>query len=350
MSGGSSEEKNLPPSEKKLREARRKGQIAKAPDLVTAATTVALLGYVFGAADWMAGRMRSAMLAAADLAVLPFDDACRLLLPTLGRIVVQTAGPALGVTVLAVVVSSVAANGGFLLTLEPLMPKLSHLDPIKGIGKLFALKSLVELLKSVVKAVVLGIVGVELALGAAGTLVQLPFCGPGCIGRTASGVLRPLVETACGLYLVSGGLDLMLQKWLFRRDMKMSTTEQKRERKDQDGDPHVRGAQRNIRREAASGTKLGLSRATIIIAGAGATLGLRYVRGETGLPTVVARSRDADSAAEMMASARRARMPVYWDNRLAVEMAAVMRAGQRIKPEFFQRVAEALYSSGAVNS
>lgn len=348
MSGGSSEEKNLPPSEKKLREARRKGQIAKAPDLVTAATTVALLGYVFGAADWMAGRMRSAMLAAADLAVLPFDDACRLLLPTLGGIVVQTAGPALGVTVLAVVVSSVAANGGFLLTLEPLMPKLSHLDPIKGIGKLFALKSLVELLKSVVKAGLLGAVALKLALMAAGTLVQVPFCGPGCIGLTAAAILRPLVMAASGLYLVSGGLDMLLQRWLFMRDMKMSVTEQKRERKDQDGDPHVRGAQRNVRREASTGERLGLARATVVIGGTGNALGLRYVRGETGFPTVVCRARGEEAATLMVTEARRAALPVYWDNGLADAMAAVLRAGMRIKPEFFQRVAQALYASGAI--
>ncbi len=348
MSGSSTEEKTLPPTAKKLRDARIKGQLAKAPDMVTAAAGIALLGYVFGAADWIGDKMRGGLLAAADLVTLPFDDALRLLVPTLGGVLVQTAGPALALTVLAVVASGVAVNGGFLLTLEPLMPKLSHLDPIKGIGNLFALKSLVELLKSVVKAGLLGAVALKLALAAAGTLVQVPFCGPGCIGLTAAAMLRPLVAAASGLYLVSGGLDMLLQRWLFLRDMKMSVTEQKRERKDQDGDPHVRGAQRNVRREATTAERLGLARATMMIGGTGNALGLRYVRGETGFPTVVCRARGEEAAALMVAEARRAALPLYWDNALADAMALVLRAGVRIKPEFFQRVAQALYASGAI--
>lgn len=350
MSGESSEEKNLPASEKKLRDARNKGQIAKAPDMVTAFTAVTLLGYVFGASGWIGERLRTAMLATGDAVAMPFDEATRVLLPALASVIAQVVGPALALGVLSVVVASVLVNGGFMLTLEPLTPKFSNLDPIKGVGKLFALKGFIELAKSIVKAVVLGVVAVELALGAAGTLVQLPFCGQGCVGRTVWDMLRPLVEAACGMYVVSGGFDMLLQKWLFKHEMKMSATEQKRERKDQDGNPHVRGAQRSIRREAATAEKLGLGQATVLIGGNAAAIGVRYVKDGNGFPTVVCRARDGASAATMAEEARRAGIPLYWDDALSAAMSAVLRSGMHVKVEFFQDVARALFASGAIRS
>lgn len=350
MSGGSSEEKNLPPSAKKLRDARQKGQIAKAPDLVAALVSVAAIGYLLGAADWITGQLRNGITTAADAAQLPFPDAVRVLLAALGQAIALTVGPLLALTLLAVVVGSVAGNGGFLLVLDPLKPKLETLDPIKGLGKLFKLKNLIELLKSLIKAALFGTVGLKLALAASPSLVGLPGCGPRCIGPVTSAMLRPMAGAACGLYLLAGVCDLLLQKWLFKRDMKMSVTEQRRERKDQDGDPFVRRAQRQRRREAATGVQLGLQQATLLIAGDDAAVGLRYVRGETDFPTVVCKGGTPDKAAPLVAQARGGRLPVFWDNALAQGLATKLKPGDRISQEFFQRVAQALYSTGVVRA
>ncbi|WP_204280959.1 EscU/YscU/HrcU family type III secretion system export apparatus switch protein, partial [Serratia marcescens] len=68
-----------------------------------------------------------------------------------------------------------------------------------------------------------------------------------------------------------------IQRWLFLRDMKMSATELKREFKEQEGDPHVKGAHRRQRQESAGLPRTGLKQATILIRGQGVAVGLRYV-------------------------------------------------------------------------
>ena len=350
MGGSSSEEKNLPASAKKLRDARAKGQIAKAPDLVTAFASVAAIGYLMVGSGTIGEYLRQAITLTADLVVLPFPDALRLVFMLLWQTAMLVVGPLLAVVLLAVVIGSVAANGGFMLVMDPLMPKLETLDPIKGFGKLFKLKNLVEVLKSILKAIVLGTVAVKMALAAATPLMNVPNCGMRCIGPLSSGMFRPMLSAACGLYLLSGVIDLLLQKWMFKREMKMSVTEQRRERKDQDGDPYVRRAQRQRRREAATAIPLGLNRATLLVAGDDAAIGLRYVRGETDFPTVVCKAAGLSKAETMVATARGARTPVFWDNEFALALTAKLKPGDRIAQEFFQRVAQALYSTGVVRN
>ncbi len=350
MSGDSSEEKTLPPSAKKLRDAREKGQIAKAPDLITALAGVAVIAYLYGSADWIMERLRATITVAADRAPLPFDEALRQIATNLGHLAFQVLAPVLALTLLAVVGGSMLVNGGFMLVLEPLKPKLETLNPIKGIGNLFAMKALVELLKSIVKAVLFGAVAVRLALTSAVSLVHLPSCGTRCTGPVTSGMLQPLIATACAVYLAAGVADLLLQKWLFKRDMKMSVTEQKRERKDQDGDPFVRRAQRQRRREAATSVQLGFDRATIIIGGDDAALGLRYKKGETDFPVVVCRGVRDTAPADLVRQARAAATPLFWDNALAIAMCARHKPGDRILAEYFPRVAQALFASGAVRN
>ncbi len=348
MAGDSSEEKNLPASAKKLRDARGKGQIAKAPDLLTALSGVAVIGYLYGSIEHILELMRNGISTTGDTITLPFHEAIRLIFAVLGDMVLEIVGPVLALTLTAVVLGSMLLNGGFMLVTDPLMPKLETLDPIKGIGKLFKMKAFVELLKSILKAIVLGTITFKMALAASPALVHLPGCGPRCLGPVTSEMLRPLISVACLVYIVAGVADLLLQKWLFARDMKMSVTEQKRERKDQDGDPHVRRAQRQRRREAATSPQLGVDRASLILGGDDAAIGLRYKRGETDFPVVVCRTNKPEGASAMIAHAREVKTPVFWDNDFALQMCAKMKPGDRIAPEFFQRVAQALYSTGVV--
>ena len=142
--------------------------------------------------------------------------------------------------------------------------------------------------------------------------------------------------------------DLLLLSQIEAREMRMTTTEVKRERKDQDGNPQIKGAIRRQQRESAQGgPKLGFDRATLLICGQGQVVGLRYVRGETDFPLVVCRATGA-RADEFVANGRAHALPVFWDDDLARMMLMKLQLGRPVTAEFFQRVAQVLYASGAV--
>jgi type III secretion protein U len=106
-------------------------------------------------------------------------------------------------------------------------------------------------------------------------LVEIPTCGLRCAGPVFATLLTLLLLTSVGMFLLLGGLDIGLQRWLFRREMRMTKSEQKRERKESDGDPMIR--QHRLRdHRTSSRSKTGLRNATFIVRSADTVLAMRY--------------------------------------------------------------------------
>ena len=289
------------------------------------------------------------MLATGEADGLGFSGALGQVVPAAARTLALVAAPALATAVLSTVLAGMLVNKGFLFAVEPLKPKLDNVNPVAGFKRVFGLKSWIELGKSLVKAALLGGALVLLWQDAVGVVVGVPACGARCIGPALAATLQPLLAAAVALYLASGLLDLLIQRWLFLREMRMTVTEMKRERKDTNGSPHVRGAQRRLRNEAAQGApKTGLRHATLLICGPQEAVGLHFVRGETALPVVVCRTSDGARAAGLVAAARAAVVPMFWDKGLAADLARAVPVGQVITKRFFQPVTMALFASGAV--
>ena len=345
MSGDSSEEKSHPASSKKLDEQRKKGKIAKAPDLLLALTTGALIGYVLLTAKSIAARLQGLITTAERCIELDFNHGARIMLAEVQSALLECALPGLLITVTTAVLGSMIINKGFLFSLEPVMLKLDKLNPVSGFKNLFKLNNIIEFVKSVVKMLLLGGALVGVARGAFGALLELPACGPSCIPPMLHSMLTPLFLAAVVFYLASGVVDVLLQKWLFMRDMRMTKTEVKRESKDTNGNPLIKGQQRRLRQEdAQSGGRLGLAQATLMICTEGSSIGLRYVQGETPLPLVVCRAVGGKSK-QMIDAARAQRLPMFWDRWLATELAAGVMVGKVITVKFFPRVAQAILAS-----
>ena len=345
MSGDSSEEKSLPPSEKKLRDEREKGKVAKAPDLMVAITTGALIGYVWVAAPSMSREMQEAIAIAGHCVELDFDHGARTMLAETQSLLIMFGLLPLLIAVVSVVIASILINRGFVFATEPLVPKPETLNPVAGLKNLYKMKSWVELVKSLVKAVLFGAALVEIARAAIGPLVEAPVCSPGCLPSMLRSILTPLLGVGCVFYMVSGVLDLLIQRWLFRHDMRMTKTEKKQENKSTNGNPQIKGQLRRLRRESAQAGRTGLSQATVIICTAGLSIGLRYVKGETGLPLVVCRAA-GEASKKMVTDARTNRLPVFWDGPLATDLAKKIQVGQTITQPFFTRCAQAILASG----
>jgi type III secretion protein U len=348
MANDQSEEKTLPPTRKKLRDAREKGQVARSRDLTSGVSLVGAIGFLMLGSGTIVAASVAMFETAGNVAAGDFTTGLRAVSAAVAQAALRSVLPLLVLGPVLVIIASMVMLRGIPFATDPLVPRMEKINPAEGFRRLFRLRSLVELVKSLIKMVLVATLAVVVLAGGLDALVQAPTCGLGCV----QGVLRalgvPLLSGVAVVFLVAGLIDLGLQRWLFLRDQKMSPSEAKRERKDMEGDPHLRRERRRIMREAvrlAGG--LGLRRATVVVHdGSGITIGLRYKLNEMPAPVVVCRAQ-GERAATMLAEAREFRLPSAEDASLAASLYPVP-PGHGIPENLFRPVALALARAGVV--
>lgn len=344
---GETEERNLPASDKKLRDARRKGQTAKSQDLTTGIVLMVAVAWLAFSIDAQIVRVEALFH---QVARRMHTEPLAELWPDLhGHAIAILMGlgvPLLLTTLAAAVLANLSVMGGFIFSVEPLTPKYEKIDPVSGAKRLFSMRSVVEFLKALVKLAFLAVAFVIIFRAGIDALLQSSACGPACIRASMEGLLHPLIVTAILIFLAVGSVDVLVQQWLFKRDMKMSRSELKRERRDAEGDPAIQQQRRQQRREMQThNTKLGIDRASILVGRAdGWVVGIRYVRGETSVPVIVCRT-GPEGGAAMVAQARSMQIPVVADAALATAIARAARNGDPVPSTQFQRVADLLVAA-----
>jgi type III secretion protein U len=348
MAGDQAEEKTLPPSKKKLRDAREKGQVARSKDLTSGVSLAGGLGFLMLGGGGITAASAAMMATAGNVAAGNFALGLSAIWAAVVQAALRSVLPLLVLGPVLVVVASMVMLQGIPFSTDPLVPRAEKISPAEGFKRLFKLRSLIELLKSLVKLVLIVVLAVAMLAGGLNALMQVPACGVGCIPGIVHALAVPLLAGVAGVFLISGLVDVGLQRWLFRRDQKMSPSEAKRERKDMEGDPLLRRERRRIMREAvrlAGG--LGLRRANVVVHdGGGITIGLRYKINEMPAPVVVCRARGG-RAEGMLAEAREMRLPSTEDPDLAAGLYRVP-PGHGIPEHLFRPVALALSRAGVV--
>ncbi|WP_110693107.1 EscU/YscU/HrcU family type III secretion system export apparatus switch protein [Salinicola halophyticus] len=346
MSEQPSEEKTLPPSTKKLRDARKKGQVSKSADLVTAMVMLACTLYIAVSASDIIARVRGLLDTTAQLYTEPFDSLWPRLVAQAGEVLLLSVLPLVALTFVIIVLTNIVVSQGFVFATEPVLPKAEKIDPVQGFKRIFSVRGLTEFLKSLFKMLALAVALVIVYRLGLQSLMESSSCGFGCIQGTFIDLLQPLVITALIAFLLVGGFDVMLQRWLFRRDQRMTKTEQKRERKDQEGDPTMNQERRKRRREMHQlNAKVGVQHASMMIGTEdGWLVGIRYVRGETPVPLVTCKA-DPSQAAALLVSSIPRHIPRSADAELAKSIARRAGNGDPIPDGTFQSVADLLVAA-----
>lgn len=341
-----SEERNLPPSARKLRQAREKGQVAKSKDATTAVVMSVCTLYVVIALPGVIARIDKLIDQISNTYGQAFQELWPRFVATGLAIVFHAIAPLVLIAALAVVVTNIIVMQGLVFSGDPVTPKPERINPAEGVKRIFSIRQVIELLKSLVKMVALMAALVVVYRTHLPALMQSALCDQGCIRATFIGLMRPLIVTALLAFIVVGVLDVFMQRWLFRRDQRMSRTEQKRERKDQQGDPTFRRERRRRGHEMLTGGKTGLRNASIVIGTPdGWAVGIRYAPDEVNVPFLA--SRDRGRAAEV--AIRRAQsigLPLATDAILAEFIADNSAPGNPIPEAAFQDVANALVAAG----
>ncbi|CAM3428512.1 type III secretion system export apparatus subunit SctU [Paracidovorax anthurii] len=291
-------EKTEEPTTKKLKDARKKGQTAKSQDIVVAAILGASLLVLTGAGPMLYDRLRRIVTTALEQGIQARDT--QQLLALLSSMVLDGMVVAFGMVIVSVLVGALALmpQVGFMITFEPLTPKFDSLNPAEGLKKMFNARALIEFAKSVLKAVVLGAVLWKIVTGLVPLLVGSVYLTPEASGKIAWSALLHLFSFACLVFVVIGPVDYGLQHWLFIRDQRMSKDDVKRENKDSEGDPHLKGHLKSLREEmATSPPQERVPGATVVVTNpTHYAVALRYEAGVTPLPVVVAKGMDEQAA------------------------------------------------------
>ena len=341
-----SEEKALPASEKKIRDARKKGQVLHSPDMVSGIVILFCTLYLFYVAPRLQVKIDVLLDEASHIYERPFADVWYRLSTVAVYALWTTVLPILGITIVAILATNVAITRGFVFSVKPVEPDFSRVSPASGLKRLTSLKSIIEFGKALFKILALSVAFSVVFHAGLKALFQAPTCGFMCLHALSLSMLKTTAFIAIAAFIVMGTFDVFLQRWLFMREMRMTKSESKREHKDTEGDPLIRQERRKLA-GLVGATKTGLSNAALLIGDGGSgAVGIRYVRGETPVPLIACRATGAAGAA-MRDQARKKGIPLTIDVPLAADLERTP-IGAPVPDRLFQQVANALVADGLI--
>jgi len=338
-------EKTEQPTPKKIKDARKKGQVFKSKDIVqallflTAAAVVTMGGsaYVselsglmkeFFQPDVMIGTMpQNAMLARTGYA---WSKVLILMAPLLG----------------ALVIVSVAGNFIQVKSLfapEVIKPKFEKLNPISGFKNIFfSPNTYLELAKNLIKFIVVLWV---LYLAIKGSLRDIIPTAGMRLDQTASlagRLMNSMMFKVGAVFAVLGAADFMIQKKLFMKKMKMSKEEVKQEYKEQEGDPHIKHMRKHLMHQLMHGSVAqNVPKATAVVANpTHLAVAIRYEEASMQAPRITAKGQDS-MALKIIEIAKEHKVPVVRNIGLA-HVLIDLEIGHEIPEDLYEAVAEVL--------
>lgn len=343
MAEGSTGEKTEQPTPKRIRDAREKGQVAKSQEVVTTISLVSVIAYL-----WAAGGLIQEEI------ILMFDEIPRLIngdfrvnsytgLTLIFQHTLSVLLPVLGVAIGSAILSNYIQIGS-IFAFESITPKLEKISPASGFKKIFSMKSIVELIKSILKILFLSFLLTLVIYNSVGPLVHALPCGLPCMILLTQDALGRLFIFSAFAFILVAGADLLYQRHSYTKSLMMTKDEVKREYKESEGDPHIKSKRRQLAQELIMGD-----------GGAGATrkstalvtnpthfsVAIAYRPDEFPLPVVVAKGTNRHAYFLRM-TAEEAGVPVFRNIRLAQALYAETEVNQFVPEHLFDIIAEIL--------
>ena len=340
--GGQSGEKTEPPSPKKLRDARQKGQVAKSQEVVMTATMFAAIAYIW--ATWSTTLSKlielfdvSAMLTKGDFRVNAIQGI--VMAARTSMIIVL---PLLGLVMAAAIASNYLQIGS-IFSFESITPKLDKLSLAAGVKRIFSKKQLVEVLKSIAKILFLSLLLFVVIKGAIGPYVYSLACGLPCVADLTGSLLGRIFLFSAFAFLIVSVADFTFQKRAYTKNLMMTKEEVKREYKESEGDPEIKGKRKQLAQELLMEDDGAVARKStaIVVNPTHFAVAILFKEGKTPLPMVVAKGRDRH-AHFIRTEAESAGVPVFRNAQLARTLYAQTNVSDFVPDELFAAIAEVL--------
>ena len=335
-------EKTEDPTAKRRDDARKKGQIGRSQEISAA---FVLLGGFFA----MKVLGASIYTEIANYTVYIFghlnqDVDTESVMQLFLGIMVVLAKTALPIMVIIMVIG-LAINlfqVGVNFTTEPLEFKFDNLNPITGFGRIFSKRSLVELIKSIIKIVIIGFFIYRYLMAEVLQMPKLIYLDLYASMQRMADIIFTLSFQICGVFLIMAVLDLLYQKWQNTQELKMSKQDVKEEMKQTEGDPQIKGKIRQKQRQMAMQRMMReVPKADVIVTNpTHFAVALQYSKGMTA-PVVIAKGKDL-VAQRIKEVAREAHVTIVENRPLARALYASVEIGFSVPQDLYKSVAEVL--------
>ena len=346
MSGDADDaEKSHEPSQKRLDEARKRGDVPRSIDLSTAA--------IYGGAALavtVSGRFALDRFGAVAINLIEQSDRMAQDLfasaraPTMG-ILIGLAVPLLPLLLVPMggAVFAIAVQRGFIVAPDRIIPKWSRISPLTNLGQKFRREGLFSFGKSLLKLIAVGMLVLAMVPQFTGSLLMSPHFSAGQTGLLMMQILLQFLFMAFLVSLGFGAADYGWQWRQHRRRNMMTRQDMVEEHRDSEGDPHVKGQRRQKGREIASSQMLqDVARADVVLVNpTHYAVALKWRRGDTSAPICLAKGVD-DIAARIREKAAEAGVPIHRDPPAARAIYATVEVGHPIRREQYKSVAAAI--------
>jgi flagellar biosynthesis protein FlhB len=339
-----SQDRNLPASERKLKKARDDGQVSRSTDLSHLAVLAAGALAVMLLAPLLFEQLKLDLVQQ-----LTFDAASVMQSGAmLTRLSNSTTVGVIGCAAFAAIVAgativSAVASGGWVSSLKPLMPDFSRVNPLKGFGNLFTKKRLLDTAKMLVMMCVLFSIAAVFLSNGMPTLTSL-------ILQPSTSAIAHLTQWLTGgigllllVILMAAMIDVPLQSFLHKDQMKMSHQEVKEEGKESDGNPQMKGHIRKRQRELSQkGSINAVPKADFIVMNpTHFAVAIRYDESTMGAPRVISKGADL-LALKIRDIAKQHSIPVLQSPMLARALYANAELDKDIPATLYTAVAQVL--------
>ncbi|WP_152219186.1 flagellar biosynthesis protein FlhB [Pseudomonas sp. SCB32] len=339
----SAQEKTEEASQQKLKKSRKDGQVSRSKDL---STTLSLLGTLIAlkvcVLHFYDGLKEGFALSFIDLrhSEIGLDD-----LPlVLGHHIVlfiTTLLPLLVTPLLVVLFSMIP--GGWIFSSKNFMPKLSKLNPITGLGRIFSMQNWTELAKSLLKiAVLIAVALYQLHAALPGLLALQRGDVQGSIGA-AFGTFYDITLSLLVVFILFSLIDIPIQYFFFKKKLRMTKQERKEEHKNQEGRPEVKARIRQLQRQLVQRqiNKVIKTADVVIVNPVHFAVALRYDPKKAQAPYVVAKGLD-ETALYIRKMAKAHDLEVLELPPLARAIYATTQVNQQIPAQLYKAVAHVL--------
>lgn len=343
-------EKTEPATSKKLNEVRKEGQVAKSKEIITAVSLMSLFiilkvylsklgtGLINVYKDIYNSISKVIEQSSDGLPVKTAMAVSQQVITDIIKLVI----PILLVAIVIAVLGNMLQQS-WMITSKPLQPKLSKISPLSGFKRMFSVRQLVELIKSIAMISIIMIVVYTTIKSKMNVLLTFYDIGLNAALATVGNIIIDLGIKISAVFLVVGFVDLIYQRHKFKNDNMMTKQEVKDEFKNTEGDPQVKGQIRRRMQEVSRRRMMQqLPEADVVITNpTHFAVALKYEPNEGKAPVVIAKGADY-LAFQIKDKAKEYNIAIVENKPLARILYHNIDIGMEIPPELYQAVAEIL--------
>lgn len=338
-----SEDKTEQPTVKKLKDARKEGQVSKSADLTGAVSMGAVLLLLAAGSSYLQSSLREIVTIATQFVAGDHSITnMHVQLLKMVRAAVNPVVPCVCAAALAALVVQ-AIQVGVKVAMKPVVPNLSAIDPMSGLKRIFSRRTVVEMVKMLLKVALVGVVAYYTVRSLFPLIVGSLYQPLESLQQLVGTVVLRLALIITAFFILVGLADVRLQLGLFIKKMMMTKDEVKREYKQREGDPQIKQERRRLAREYVTGpppaSRVHLAN-MMIVNPTHYAVAIRYAPDEHPLPRVIAKGMD-EQAAVLRALARDASVPIIGNPPVARALYRVT-VDEPIPEELFETVAAIL--------